>query len=115
MAKDDARRSRREAKRHRIFFKATTFSPESPENVPDDHQDTFRNIQALGSIKYASYGEPVPTAETADKPWQRDSKGRAVELQKSAVICRKELRNEAGWREEIEYPLFRRFKVEVAW
>ncbi|KAE9366418.1 hypothetical protein N431DRAFT_419663 [Stipitochalara longipes BDJ] len=56
----------------------------------------------------------MPNTETSDKPWQLENKARALKLVRYASKCRKENRNEAGWRSEIEFRLFERFDIEVA-
>ena len=114
MAGDTLRDLRREAKRHRIFVNPTKYNGSHPGNVPDDHRPKFENIQTLGRLEYTTYGLQ-PSPDTPDKPWQHESKKRAAKLVHIAGKCRRENRNEAGWRYEVESRLFERFDVEVAW
>jgi hypothetical protein len=82
--------------------------------VPTDHKDKFATIQSLGRTPFFTYGY-TPTTETSDKPWQLSNRNRARILVQYAAKCRRENRNEAGWRYEVESKIFVRFDFEVAW
>jgi len=114
MTKDDYRELKRQTKKERIFVSGTTWSVQTSTNVPAAHRDKFAIIQALGRIEFDKYGH-IPNNDTPDKPWELQNKIRALKLQSFAVRCRKENRNEAGWRYEIESRLLERFDIEVAW
>lgn len=113
MKDEEYKELKREAKAARIFVRST-YSPFNSEGIPPDHKDKFCVIQELGRTSYSAYGY-VPNTETTDKPWQRQNKRRAVQLVHFADKCRKENRNEAGWRNEVESKVFERFDYEVAW
>jgi hypothetical protein len=117
MTKVNYRELKRQAKQARIFVKPIIYNPKdsaSNENVPTDHKDKFAVIQSLGRTQYFTYGY-VPSNETPDKPWQLANRHKATVLMRCAAKCRKENRNEAGWRNEVEFRLFKRFDIEVAW
>jgi hypothetical protein len=117
MTKVDYRELKRQAKQVRIFVKPTIYNPKDSANnvnVPTDHQEKFAVIQSLGRTPYFTYGY-IPSNETPDKPWQLENKRRAAVLMCCAAKCRKQNRNEAGWRYEVEVRLFERFDIEVAW
>ena len=105
---------KREAKAARIFIKPSKYSPFHSEGVPTDHKEKFSIIQSLGKTSYSSY-KYVPSTETTEKPWQLGNMRRAQQLVRFASKCRKENRNEAGWRNEVESKVFERFDIEVAW
>jgi hypothetical protein len=84
------------------------------ENVPFEHQARLEHIQALGRFQYHSYGLR-PSPESVDKPWQLTNRHKAKRLSKLAIRCKEEIRNKAGWRAEVEFQLFERFNIEVAW
>jgi hypothetical protein len=116
MTKDDYRELKRQAKTERIFVSGTMWSVQTSTNVPAAHKDKFAIIQSLGRILYHNYGGAyVPNNDTPDKPWELQNKLRASKLRSFAARCRKENRNEAGWRYEIESRLLERFDIEVAW
>jgi len=114
MVKIDYRTLKGEAKSCRIFINPKKYGPYSSTNVPVDHQEKFEVIQELGRTLYSTYGY-VPHTETQNKPWQKVNKQRAAQLVHFAVKCRRENRNESGWRNEVEFRLFERFDIEVAW
>jgi hypothetical protein len=117
MSKVNYRELKRQAKQARVFVKPIIYDPKDSannKNVPTDHQEKFAVIQALGRTPYFTYGY-FPSNETPDKPWQLENKKRANFLIHRAAKCRKENRNEAGWRYEVEVKLFERFDIEVAW
>ncbi|OCK85348.1 hypothetical protein K432DRAFT_439332 [Lepidopterella palustris CBS 459.81] len=113
MTKANYRELKRETKNHRIFINSTKYNPLKPTNVPEDHKEKFDVIQELGRTLYSRYGY-VPDNETPEKPWQRANMERATKLVFFAAKCRRENRNEAGWRSEVEFRLFERFDIEVA-
>ncbi|KAF2495383.1 hypothetical protein BU16DRAFT_561664 [Lophium mytilinum] len=113
-SKDDEDRDlRREAKRQGIEFNSVKYNPITVNDVPTAHKNKFAVIQSLGRISYANYGF-VPNGNTPDKPWELENKRRAWRLMQFAARCRRENRNESGWRYEIEQRLFERFDIEVA-
>ncbi|CZR61240.1 uncharacterized protein PAC_11136 [Phialocephala subalpina] len=113
MARVSYRELKRQAKSAHIHVKSTKYSPFDSSNVHADHKDMFAVVQSLGRTSYENYGH-CPTNETPNKPWQLENKMRALKLVYLAVKCRKENRNEAGWRNEVESKLFERFDIEVA-
>jgi hypothetical protein len=116
MTKDDYRELKRQTKKERIFVPGIKWSVQDPMNVPEDHRDKFAVIQSLGRKSYEAYGSAyVPNSDTPDKPWELQNKLRASKLRLFAARCRKENRNEAGWRYEVESRLLERLDVEVAW
>ena len=114
MTNDKYRELKRQAKQSRIFFQPTQWDHIVPSNVPQDHAEKFEIVQYLGRTSYHNYGY-TPNSDTTDKPWQRQNKTRASKLVHFAGKCRKENRNEAGWRSEVESRLLERFDIEVAW
>ena len=117
MSKANYRELKRQTKQARIFVKPIIYNPRDSannENVPTDHKDKFATIQALGRTPYFTYGY-TPSTETSDKPWQLSNRKRANILVQYAAKCRRENRNEAGWRYEVESKIFVRFDFEVAW
>ncbi|KAF2793994.1 hypothetical protein K505DRAFT_417428 [Melanomma pulvis-pyrius CBS 109.77] len=110
---DQDRELRREAKCQGIEVNSIKYNPLTVVDVPPEHKDKFKIIQDLGRISYENYGF-TPNGDTLDKPWQQDIKTRAVRLMSFASRCRKENRNESGWRYDIEQRLFERFDIEVA-
>jgi hypothetical protein len=110
-AKDRYRELRHKAKELNIVVQQATFCVDQPGNVPAEHRMKFDDIQMLGNLTYASYG----LHPSADKPWQRANKKRAATLNQVAMRCREEKRNEGGWRAMVEFRLFERFEIEVAW
>jgi hypothetical protein len=111
---DQDRELRREAKRQGIEVNSIKYNPLTVIDIPPEHKDNFAIIQSLGRISFSNYGF-TPNGDTPDKPWQLDIKKRAVQLMRFASRCRRENRNESGWRYEIEQRLFERFDIEVAW
>jgi hypothetical protein len=116
MKESEYRELKRQAKHDRIFIQAKKYNPLDPANVhvPPDHKDIFACLQSLGRTEYFKYGW-TPNHESPDKPWEQENKRKALKLVHSATKCRKENRNEAGWRNEVESRLFERFDIEVAW
>jgi len=116
MKETEYRELKRNAKRCRIFFHTKKYDPFDPANlhVPTDHKDIFAIVQSLGRTSYSTFGY-TPNLETPEKPWQLENKKRAATLVHFAAKCRRESRNEAGWRNEVEFRLFERFDIEVAW
>lgn len=117
MSKANYRELKRQTMQARIFVKPTIYNPAglgNKENVPTDHKDKFATVQALGGSPFFTYGY-IPNTETSEKPWQLQNRARARRLVSYASRCRKENRNEAGWRSEVEFTLFERFDIEVAW
>ena len=116
MTKDDYRTLKRQTKKERIFVTGTKWSVQTPTNVPPAHKDKFAIIQSLGRTLFNTYGSAyIPNINTPDKPWELQNKLRASKLQTFAARCRRENRNEAGWRYEVESRLLERFDIEVAW
>ena len=105
---------KREAKKHRIFFSSAGFDEYTSNDVPEDHKDKFRDIQTLGHTRFHDYGF-TPDPLSSAKPWIYERKKRANMISELASKCRRERRNEDGWRFEIESRLFDRFDYEVAW
>ncbi|RYP08292.1 hypothetical protein DL765_008834 [Monosporascus sp. GIB2] len=110
---DEYRELKREAKRQGIEVDSIKYNPAMVVGVPTEHKDKFDVIQRLGRISFSNFGL-LPSGDTPDKPWQGDIKKRAMQLMRFAARCRKENRNESGWRYEIEQRLFERFDIEVA-
>jgi hypothetical protein len=113
MANNTYRKLKAEAKRQRIFFGRQKYSVRS-DNVPNEHKEKFDIVLDLGRTLYDTYAF-TPNSDTLEKPWQLENKHRASRLVSDAGTCRKENRNEPGWRLEFEHKVFERFKVEVAW
>ena len=105
---------RHKAEELNVEVQQQKFCVDRPGNVPVEHQAKFKDIQTLGRLAYASY-TLQPRPDMHDKPWQQTNKRRAAKLSQIAIRCREERANEAGWRAKIEYRLFERFEVEVAW
>jgi hypothetical protein len=114
MVNNTYRSLKAEAKRQRIFFGRQKYSFCCSDNVPDDHKEKFDIVLGLGRTQYETYAF-TPNSDTLGKPWQLENKLRASRLVHDAVTCRKENRNEPGWRYEFEHKVFERFKIEVAW
>ncbi|KAF2474461.1 uncharacterized protein BDR25DRAFT_386024 [Lindgomyces ingoldianus] len=112
MVNDTYRKLKAAAKRDRIFVNSIKYSALSCRNVPEDHMESFAIVQQLGHVTYAEYGY-LPNM-SPEKPWQGKNKERAARILLYATRCRKENRNEAGWRHEVESRLFERFDIEVA-
>jgi hypothetical protein len=112
--KDQDRDLRREAKRQGIEVNSSKYDPCTVADIPPEHKDKFKAIQSLGRTLFDNYGV-TPNNETSDKPWQLETRKRALQLHYLATRCRTENRNESGWRYEIEQRLFERFDIEVAW
>jgi hypothetical protein len=113
MKEDEYLELKRQAKACRIFFKSTKYSPSTSADVPVDHRDKFTVVQGLGHASFSTYGY-IPNSETPDKPWRLGNKLRVTRLVHCAAKCRRENRNEAGWRNEVEFRLFEGFDIEVA-
>ncbi|OCL06590.1 hypothetical protein AOQ84DRAFT_390079 [Glonium stellatum] len=113
MTKYDYRMLKREAKSRRISVNPKKYSPVNSDNVSIQHKEMFAVIQSLGRTEFDKY-RFSPTIETPDKPWQQLNKILASKLVHLAAKCRKENRNEAGWRNEVEFRIFERFDIEVA-
>jgi hypothetical protein len=111
---DEYRELKREAKRQGIEINSIKYSPLTTVDIPVELKDQFAVIQILGRISGSNFGL-VPNGDTPDKPWQLHTKKRAIQLMRYAARCRRENRNESGWRYEIEQRLFERFDIEVAW
>ena len=105
---------RRDAKSQGIEVNPIKYNPLTVVDIPVEHKDKFAVIQELGRKSYSEFGF-VPNNETPDKPWQPGIKKKAAQLMRFAERCRRENRNESGWRYEIEQRLFERFDIEVAW
>ncbi|RYP93668.1 hypothetical protein DL770_000199 [Monosporascus sp. CRB-9-2] len=110
---DDYRELKREAKRQGIEVDSIKYNPAMIVDVPTEHKDKFDVIQRLGRTSFSNYGCMLG-GDAPDKPWQLDIKKRAIQLMRFAARCRRENRNESGWRYEIEQRLFERFDIEVA-
>jgi hypothetical protein len=95
-----------------IHIQKAKFHTDRPGKVPIEHQAAFGHIQTLGATAYTSYGLQ-PNPDTIDKPWQLLNKKRATTLNDAAIDCKR--LNEGTWREHVEYKLFERLKIEVAW
>jgi hypothetical protein len=113
-ANEEYRDLKRRAEKLGFVVHHSKFCSTRSVNVPSEHQARFEHIQALGRFQYHSYGLQ-PSPETVDKPWQLTNRHKAQRLSELAIRCRKENRNEAGWRAEVEFQLFERFNIEVAW
>jgi hypothetical protein len=100
-----------QADEHRIFF---IQDKNSRVNVPNDHREKFEIIQDLGRILYDLY-IPHPDIDTPDKPWKGKNAQKALRLVHDSTLSRKDNLDEAGWREAIEFQVYERFKIEVAW
>lgn len=111
---DHYRKLKRKAEELGFVVQHSKFCSERPVNVPIEHQARFEHIQALGRLKYDSYGLQ-PSPESIDKPWQLKNKSKANRLSELAIKCKKERQNEAGWRAIVEFRLFDRFEFEVTW
>lgn len=114
MSRVSYRELKRQAKSAQIQVKSTKYNLFDSGNVHTDHKDMFAIVQCLGRTSFEKYGY-CPTNDTPDKPWQLANKNRALKIVHLAAKCRKENRNEAGWRNEVESKLFERFDIEVAW
>lgn len=107
-------KTKAQAEEHRIYFGQYKYSRLSCANVPDDHREKFEIIQDLGHTLYNLY-MPSPDIDTPDKPWKGNNAQKAQRLVHHSALCRKDNLNEAGWRERIEYQVYERFNIEVAW
>ena len=117
MSRVNYRELKRQSKQARIFVKESIYNPldsASNVNIPTDHKDTFATIQSLGRKEFYTYGYIAHT-NTTEKPWELENKKKAMVIAGLAQKCRRESRNEAGWRSEVEFKLFERFNFEVAW
>jgi hypothetical protein len=113
MRDEELRELKREAKAANIYFKTEKYTPLDSESVLTDHNETFAVIQSLGRTVWSAYR--VTAIDGVDKPWQRSNTKKAAQIALFAKKCRRENRNEAGWRNEIESKIFQRFDIEVAW
>ena len=113
-ANDRYRDLKRKAEESGFVVHHAKFCNNRPGTVPTEHQARFEHIQTLGGFVYDTYGLQ-PSPETIDKPWQLVNKGKASRLSRLAIKCKEERQNEAGWRAIVEFRLFERFEIEVAW
>jgi hypothetical protein len=114
MAKETYRDLKKRAKAARIVFSPLKYNRALASNIPSEHKDTFDQIQSLGRMQAEVYYASI-TPDSRDKPWLPENANRASKLVSFAAKCRRENRNEAGWRYEAESRLFERFDIEVAW
>jgi hypothetical protein len=114
MSNSSFREMKREAKAAKIHVNPTMFNDAESRDVPQTQREIFRHIQNLGGRQYSTYA-PEPSLEKCSDPWQMERKKKARLILDSAVKCKAEMLNEAGWRNAIEPRLFDRFDIEVAW
>ena len=116
MKETEYRELKRHARQSRIFVQAKKYDPRDPANinVPIPHKDRFAALQSLGRTSYFTYGFTLNN-DTLEKPWQLENKRQATTLVHLAAKCRRENRNESGWRNEVEFRLFQKFDMEVSW
>lgn len=107
-------KTKAQAEEHRIYFGPHKYSRRSCANIPDDHCEKFEIIQALGHTLFAPY-MPSPDIDTPDKPWKGKNAQKAQRLAHESALCREDNLLEAGWREGIEFKVYERFRIEVAW
>jgi hypothetical protein len=81
---------------------------------PSSFENIFLDIQKLGIVVFDEYCESS-VIDSLNKPWKASARRRAKRLVALADLCRRERRNEAGWRMVIEPEVMARFTVEVAW
>lgn len=64
-------------------------------------------------IKYEQYA--FTDVRPQSEPWKHKTKQRAAQLVELACRCKREGRNEPGWRFKLEDQVFLRFDYEIAW
>lgn len=88
--------------------------PVEPEAWPSSYKNIFLDLQKLGTVIFEKHSESG-LIDSLDKPWKASTRRRAKRLAALAKLCRRERRNEAGWRMLVEPEAMARFTVEVAW
>ena len=81
---------------------------------PLGYQNIFLDIQKLGTAVFEKYCEGS-VIESFKKPWKANTRRRTERLTALANLCRRERRNEAGWRLVLDPEVMARFSIEVAW
>jgi hypothetical protein len=110
MEDNESKNISRLLKKYRIFFRG----PQRSTDWPKVHRATFLHIQELGNIKFDNYCA-IADVDSIRKPWKVQTKLRAKKVAETAEECRRERRNEQGWRLLLEHQIFARFHVEFAW
>ena len=110
MTPDQLETLRKLCKEYRIIFNGRR----SPSEWPSAHADLFTTIGDLGNTQYGKYAKSKETG-SPDVPWRARTLDRANRVVEIAEKCRREKRNEAGWRFALEPEILSRFAVEVAW
>ena len=81
---------------------------------PSDCENIFCDVQKLGTAVFKEYCESS-VIDSLNKPWKVNTRRRAERLTDLASRCRREHRNEPGWRLVVEPEVMARFTIEVAW
>ena len=110
MTPDQLESLRELCNKYRITFNGRRSSSEWPE----PHVGLFTNVAKLGDTHYNVFAKSKESP-SLDEPWEAQIINRANRLVEIAEKCRRERRNEAGWRSALEPEIFSRFAVEVAW
>jgi hypothetical protein len=97
-------------KTHNIHFDG----PVERREWPSNYENIFLDVQKLGTAIFEEYCESS-VIDSLDKPWRTSTRRRAKRLAALANLCRRERRNEAGWRMLVEPEVMARFTIEVAW
>jgi hypothetical protein len=98
------------AKQYNIYFDGLV----DRKAWPSSCEDIFRDIQKLGTAVFEEYCESS-VIDSLNKPWKASNRRRAERLAALASLCRRERRNEPGWRLVVESEVMTRFTIEVAW
>lgn len=110
MTPDQLETLRKLCENYRITFN----SRQSSNEWPKAHAGLFADVRTLGNTQYSSYAKSKEIG-SSDKPWRARAIDRANRVVEIADKCRRERRNEAGWRHALEPEILSRFTVEVAW
>jgi hypothetical protein len=111
---DEYRELKREAKRQGIEVNSMKYNPFTNTQTTPEHKEQFAVVQSIGRAAIEGFVQ-IANEKTPERPWQIETVRRAKKLNRLAVKCRRENRNESGWRHAIEPTLFERFDIEVAW
>ena len=78
---------------------------------PSSYQEIFLDVQKLGTAVFEEYCESS-VIDLLKKPWKASTRRRTDRLTALADLCRRERRNEAGWRMMVESEVMVRFTTK---
>ena len=94
-------------------YRITVDGRKSPREWPPAHCGSFTDIRTLGNSQYANHAE-LKESRSVYKPWVAHNIEQADRVVEIVERCRRERRNEAGWRPALEPEIFSRFRFEAA-